>query len=121
MYLEMTESNLHKISKEAFCGCDKKGRKTEYNLPSNRRLDCLNVKQNICVEVEFNKYRIQNAKKRLEEAQRIGKCNGPRMVVRDKDLLYAKEKVTGTNIEVIPVSKINKELEKCSLKKDNLE
>jgi len=117
----MTESNLHKISKEAFCGCDKKGKKTEYNLPSNRRLDCLNVKQNICVEVEFNKYRIQNARERLEEAQQIGKCNNPRLVVRDKDLSYAKEKVRGSNIEIVPISSIYKELEKCSLKKDVLE
>jgi len=117
----MTESNLHKFSKEAFCGCDKNERETEYTLPSNRRLDCRNKIKKICVEVELNKYRIQNTRERLEEAQQIGKCNNPRLVVRDKDLSYAKEKVRGSNIEIVPISSIYKELEKCSLKKDVLE
>ena len=109
----MTESDLHKEWKGILCGCNIEETKTEQRVESNRILDCLNEPNKICGEVEFNKSRIPYAIDKLEEAVDLGLCNEPRLVVKVKDLEFAKSLVENNNIKIIPVDDINQVKIKC--------
>jgi hypothetical protein len=111
----LPEKDRHKLWKKVACGCEDS--RVKYSLPSGRRIDCLNDKMQTCAEVELNKSKISIAKQRLTEAYQTGKCSNPRLVVRDKDVAYAKTLVPNY-IQVIPDSKLNEELLRCKINYD---
>jgi hypothetical protein len=102
----VTESYHHKIWKGVACGCGDNVA-LESRLPDSKRLDCRNEDTGVCAEVELSRTRIPYDIAKLSKARSIGLCPLPKLVVRKKDLDYAKSLAAKTKIDVIPATKQN--------------
>jgi hypothetical protein len=102
----MAESHQHKVWKGVACGCSG-NIILESRLPNSKRLDCKNEETGVCAEVEFSRTRIPYDITKLSKARSIGLCPTPKLVVRQRDLDYAKNLASKMNIDVIPAMKEN--------------
>ncbi len=93
------------------CGC---GSDTEVRVNSRDRLDCLNLNNFTCGEVEFNRRRMPRDVGKLSTAKSSGRCDNPILAVKPADYAYASRLARVKGIQVVEANNWSLAMRKVS-------